>query len=228
MGGLARKTPFTFWIFLLGALALTALPPTTAGFASKDMILSRVWESGGTGRVLWVLGVLGVFVTSAYTFRLLFTVFGGKPREAGAAPGDEHTEGGHGPSPAAHEGTPGKEGLAAGRDGRQAGLVMGIPLAILAVLCIVGGFLDFPRTLGGAPLITRFLDTALPAPQGELPVSTDGILQIISDGGLPPGDPRGPAALPARRARRIPRQGGRFRAGFRALLLRRHGFRLAV
>jgi NADH-quinone oxidoreductase subunit L len=182
MGGLARKTPFTFVVFLLGALALTALPPTTAGFASKDMILSRVWESGGMGKALWVLGVLGVFVTSAYTFRLLFTVFGGKPREAGAAPGGEHTahDGGHGPSPATHEGAPGKEGLAAGRDGRQAGLVMGIPLAILAVLCIVGGFLDFPRTLGGAPLITRFLDTALPAPQGELPVSTDGILQIVS------------------------------------------------
>jgi NADH-quinone oxidoreductase subunit L len=180
MGGLARKTPFTFVVFLLGALALTALPPTTAGFASKDMILSRVWESGATGRVLWVLGVLGVFVTSAYTFRLLFTVFGGKPREAGAAHGGEHAEGGHGPSPAAHGGTPGKEGLAAGRDGRQAGWVMGIPLAILAVLCIVGGFLDFPRTLGGSPLITRFLDTALPAPRGEVPLSTDGILQIVS------------------------------------------------
>ena len=57
MGGLARKTPFAFWTFLLGALALTALPPTTAGFASKELILSRVWESGSGGRILWVLGL---------------------------------------------------------------------------------------------------------------------------------------------------------------------------
>ncbi len=167
MGGLARKTPFTFATFLLGALALTALPPTTAGFASKDLILSRVWESGNGGRILWALGVLGVFVTSAYTFRLLFTVFGGKPREA--------PEAGH----ASHGGA-GKAGLADGKNGRQAGLIMGIPLGILAILCIVGGFLDFPRTLGGAPFLTRFLETALPAPQGETPLATDSFLQIVS------------------------------------------------
>jgi len=59
---------------------------------------------------------------------------------------------------------------------------MGIPLLILAALCIAGGFLDLPRTLGGSPFITRFLETTLPGVQGEpLPVSTDGILQIISE-----------------------------------------------
>ena len=179
MGGLARKTPYTFITFLLGALALTALPPTTAGFASKELILSRVWESGQGGRILWVLGVLGVFVTSVYTFRLLFTVFGGQPRGAaahghGAAHGE--VDSAHGPR------GPGKEGLAAGRDGLRAGLTMGIPLAILAVLCVAGGFLDLPRTLGGSPFITRFLETALPAGKAtEVPLSTDGILQLISE-----------------------------------------------
>ena len=182
MGGLARKTPFTFVTFLLGALALTALPPTTAGFASKELILSRVWEAGGAGKVLWVLGVLGVFVTSAYTFRLLFTVFGGKPRETA----------GHGAGPKAAHAPSGKQGFAAGRDGRQAGVIMGIPLAILAVLCIVGGFLDLPRTLGGSPLLTKFLETALPpASSGGIPLSMDTILQIVSSAasllGLPVG-----------------------------------------
>jgi NADH-quinone oxidoreductase subunit L len=90
-------------------------------------------------------------------------------------------------------GASGKDGLAAGRDGRQAGLIMGIPLAILAVLCVVGGFLDLPRTLGGSPFLTRFLETALPAGTraGEMPLSTDSILQIVSEAvsllGIPVG-----------------------------------------
>ena len=183
MGGLARKTPYTFLTFLLGALALTALPPTTAGFASKELILSRVWESGNAGPIFWVLGVLGVFVTSAYTFRLIFTVFGGKPREAA----------GHGAHGGAHAGASGKAGLAAGRDGRQAGMIMGLPLAILAVLCIVGGFLDLPKTLGGSPFLTRFLDTALPpgTRAGEMPLSTDSILQLVSEAASLLGIPAG-------------------------------------
>ena len=178
MGGLARKTPYTFWTFLLGALALTALPPTTAGFASKELILSRVWQSGSSGQMLWVLGVVGVFVTSVYTFRLLFTVFGGRPREA---PAHAHE------APSSHAGVQAasaKQGLAAGRNGTGAGLVMGIPLLILSALCIAGGFLDLPRTLGGSPFITRFLETALPSTAsraGEMPLSTDRILQIISE-----------------------------------------------
>ncbi|HVO38673.1 MAG TPA: NADH-quinone oxidoreductase subunit L [Spirochaetia bacterium] len=166
MGGLARKTPYTFAVFLIGALALTALPPTTSGFASKELILSRVWESGGVGRLFWLLGVLGVFVTSAYTFRLVFTVFGGQPHGGSA---------GHGAN--------GKSGLADGPDGRQAGLIMGAPLAVLAVLCITGGFLDFPRNLGGRPFLTRFLETTLPAWKqvGEMPSGADSVLQVISE-----------------------------------------------
>jgi NADH-quinone oxidoreductase subunit L len=168
MGGLAKKTPFAFWTFLVGALALTALPPTTAGFASKELILSRAWEAGGVGRVLWALALVGVFITSVYTFRLLFVVFGGKPH------GDAH----------AH-------GHAAGKNGMSTGVVMGIPLAILAVLCVVGGFLDLPRTLGGSPLLTKFLETVLPASGPETPISTDAILEFVSEAlsllGIPVG-----------------------------------------
>ena len=73
---------------------------------------------------------------------------------------------------------------------------MGVPLFILAVLCIAGGLLDLPRTLGGAPLLTKFLETALPAAAGETPPSTDAILQLISEALSHPGHPRGLADLP--------------------------------
>ncbi|HTX71277.1 MAG TPA: NADH-quinone oxidoreductase subunit L [Rectinemataceae bacterium] len=138
MGGLARRMPFTFWVFLIGAFGLTALPPVTAGFASKDAIVAKVWESGDPRHVLWAVAMLGVFLTSVYTFRLLFLVFGGRGSSA-----REHA--GHGED-----------------SGLRAGPVMGVPLGILAILCLVGGFLDFPRLLGGVPFITRFLASALP------------------------------------------------------------------
>ena len=51
MGGMARKSPFTFWTFLVGAFTLAAIPPTTAGFSSKDLILTLAWQSGGVGTV---------------------------------------------------------------------------------------------------------------------------------------------------------------------------------
>ncbi len=134
MGGLARKMPFTFWVFLIGCLGLTAIPPVTAGFSSKDAILSAAWASGGGGRVLWAVGLAGVFLTSAYTFRMLFTAFGGKPRSALSE--TPHTT--------------------------RAGAIMGVPLGILALLCLVGGFLNFPQSLGGAPYLFDFLSQTLP------------------------------------------------------------------
>jgi NADH-quinone oxidoreductase subunit L len=87
MGGLAKKMPFTFTVFLIGALGLTALPLVTAGFSSKDLILAAEWGSGGTGRILWAIGVAGVFLTSGYTFRMIFFAFFGAPRAAPSSGG---------------------------------------------------------------------------------------------------------------------------------------------
>jgi NADH-quinone oxidoreductase subunit L len=175
MGGMARKSPFTFWMFLIAALTLAAIPPTTAGFSSKDLILALAWQSGGAGRVFWALGLAGVFVTSVYIFRLVFIVFAGAPRIA--APEAAHGAGGH----AAGHGA-GDHGHAAGRNGMQAGPVMGIPLAILAVLCLVGGFLSLPHDLGGKPFLLSFLNTVLPAgTMPETPLRTEWILQLVSE-----------------------------------------------
>lgn len=171
MGGMARKSPFTFWTFLIGAFALAAIPPTTAGLSSKDMILSQAWQSGGAGRVFWALGIAGAFVTSVYIFRLVFIVFGGKPRAAAPAAGH-----GHGASPAG-------AGHAAGRNGMQAGPVMGVPLLLLALLCLAGGFLSFPQFLGGKPILVDFLQTSLPpgAAAIDSSVRTEWMLSIIAE-----------------------------------------------
>jgi len=175
MGGMARKSPFTFWTFLIGAFALAAIPPTTAGLSSKDLILSQAWQSGSAGKVFWALGIAGAFVTSVYIFRLVFIVFGGKPRAAAPA--------GHAAAPAHSHGAPAGTGAAAGRNGMQAGAVMGLPLFLLAVLCLVGGFLSFPQFLGGKPILVGFLQMTLPqgAVAAEASVQTEWMLSIIAE-----------------------------------------------
>ena len=78
MGGLARRLPAAFWSFLIGSAALAALPLVTAGFYSKEAILSGAWADGTSGRVLWVAGVVGAFLTGLYIFRAVFIVFFGE------------------------------------------------------------------------------------------------------------------------------------------------------
>jgi NADH-quinone oxidoreductase subunit L len=88
MGGLRKKMPLVFWTFLAGAASLAALPLITAGFYSKDAILwySFAGEKGGTW--FWIAGVLGAFITSIYTARMVILVFFGESKtEIGHMPG---------------------------------------------------------------------------------------------------------------------------------------------
>ena len=78
MGGLWRRLPAAFWSFLIGSAALAALPLVTAGFYSKEAILSGAWVDGTSGRVLWGAGVVGAFVTGVYIFRVVFIAFFGE------------------------------------------------------------------------------------------------------------------------------------------------------
>jgi NADH-quinone oxidoreductase subunit L len=88
MGGLRRQLPITFWTFLIASASLAGFPVLTAGFFSKDMILLQAWASGPSGPWLWGAGVLGVFLTALYAFRLVFRVFFGTPGgTAGGEPG---------------------------------------------------------------------------------------------------------------------------------------------
>jgi NADH-quinone oxidoreductase subunit L len=78
MGKLWRHLPVTYVTFLIGALALSAIPPF-AGFYSKDTIIAAVKAStipGSTYAYICVL--LGAFVTALYTFRAFFLTFHGK------------------------------------------------------------------------------------------------------------------------------------------------------
>src|SRR5205085_90409 len=75
MGGLRTKLPFVFWVFLIGCLALCAIPPLS-GFWSKDEILWEAWAGGHKG--LYYAGLFGAFMTALYTVRMVFIVFFGE------------------------------------------------------------------------------------------------------------------------------------------------------
>ncbi len=95
MGGMRRYLPKTFLAMLIGALSLSAIPPFS-GFFSKDLILSSTIAAGGWwGYTLFVIGLIGSFLTGLYTFRLIFLVFGGEP----SAYAREHIHTGHGEGP---------------------------------------------------------------------------------------------------------------------------------
>ncbi len=88
MGGLRRQLPLAFWTFLAGAASLSALPLVTAGFYSKDLILWDAWSSASGSHWLWAAGLAGAFLTSIYTFRMVFLIFFGASRSrVGSRPG---------------------------------------------------------------------------------------------------------------------------------------------
>lgn len=80
MGGLRTRMKVTFWVYLIGALALAGIPPL-AGFFSKDEILADA--SHVNPAVYWVL-VLAAFLTAFYMGRQVLMVFFGKPRSKAA------------------------------------------------------------------------------------------------------------------------------------------------
>jgi NADH-quinone oxidoreductase subunit L len=80
MGGLWKKMPITYVTFLIGSLALCALPPF-AGFFSKDTIIEAAQLSTTPGaRYAYFCVLIGAMVTALYTFRSFFMTFHGKPR----------------------------------------------------------------------------------------------------------------------------------------------------
>jgi NADH-quinone oxidoreductase subunit L len=87
MGGLRERMPITYYTFLSGSLALAGIVPF-AGFWSKDEVLYEalihgLGSEGGLGTVLllaYAFGLLAVFFTGFYTFRMVFLTFHGEPR----------------------------------------------------------------------------------------------------------------------------------------------------
>jgi len=116
MGGLARRMPQTFVVFLIGTLSLAGIP-FFAGFFSKEEILGAVWE--GRLTVPFAMLVTAAFLTAFYMFRVVFIAFLGAPA-ASTAPA-----GGHGGHDAAHA--------------LDAPPVMTVVLWVLALLAMVIG-----------------------------------------------------------------------------------------
>jgi NADH-quinone oxidoreductase subunit L len=77
MGGLRKQLPLTFWTFLIGSGALSAVPLVTAGFYSKDLIIWQALASERGNVAFWIVGIIGAFLTSMYTFRMVFLTFFG-------------------------------------------------------------------------------------------------------------------------------------------------------
>jgi NADH-quinone oxidoreductase subunit L len=81
MGGLRKAIPFTFAMMLIGTLSLTGFP-YTAGYFSKDAIIEVAHASHAPGAeyAFWLL-IAVAFLTSFYSWRLVFMAFFGKPRD---------------------------------------------------------------------------------------------------------------------------------------------------
>ncbi len=142
MGGLGGLLPMTRVAFLIGSLALVGIPPF-AGFFSKDPIIAAALDSGWYGALLFIAALLGTFLTGLYAFRLFFLVFPGEPSPFVR----EHLMRGshaHGP-----EGAHGEEDASRphGHDNHEhtgeGPFSMTAPVAVLAVLSVVGGWIQF-------------------------------------------------------------------------------------
>lgn len=150
MGGLRKKLPVVYWTFLIGAASLAALPLITAGFYSKDQILwlTLAGEKGST--MFFMAALTGAFITSIYTFRMVFLTFFG----------EEKTHVHHKP---------------------QNGIL--IPLVVLAILSLVGGFIELPHTFGHVTLFSDFLNPVLPSIELKSGIeNSEWLIQIIAAG----------------------------------------------
>ena len=136
MGGLRTHLKFAYATVAIGCLAIAGVPGF-AGFFSKDDILAHALAHGGLGVALFVFGSIAAFLTAFYMFRLLFRVF------VAPRPDGEYEHAPHG-----------------------AGWAMSAPVAILAVLSIVGGWLQVPF---GWHTVTDWLD----------PVFADSLLKPL-------------------------------------------------
>jgi NADH-quinone oxidoreductase subunit L len=128
MGGLSKKIKWTYLTMLTATLAIAGFPPL-AGFFSKDSILLNAFQSENGGRVLYAIGLFTALLTSFYMFRLIFLTFFGKQNY------DEHHVHVH-----------------------ESPKTMLVPLTILAVLSIVGGWLAAPAFWGQPDYFARFLE----------------------------------------------------------------------
>ena len=156
MGGLKKYMPYTYLTFLAGWLAICGIIPFS-GFWSKDEIL---WNAAATrhipiGWLIWIVGTIAATCTAFYMTRLVAMTFWGKEK---FLDGPAHTPG-HEVHNEDHD-TPKHETHIPHESPRS----MWVPLAVLAVLATIGGFVGIStaftggRHIGGRANIVNFLD----------------------------------------------------------------------
>jgi len=137
-GGLKKYMPVTYGTFLIAAVAISGIPPLS-GFFSKDEIL---WFSfTNIGFIVWLVGVITALFTAFYMFRLYFMTFEGKEKfRPTPHPPSQVRGSSHSPFPL-------------GRDGdrlpHESPKMMTIPLIVLAILSVIGGFIGIPEIFSG-------------------------------------------------------------------------------
>jgi NADH-quinone oxidoreductase subunit L len=132
MGGLRKKMPITFATFFIATVAIAGIPPL-AGFFSKDEILWQAFSNPFHGQmniVLWAVGATAALLTAFYMFRLVFMTFFGETRLTEKAFHHLH----------------------------ESPLVITLPLMVLAVLSIVGGWIGIPKLLGEMAHVPNLLE----------------------------------------------------------------------
>ncbi len=138
MGGLRRKTPWTYAAMLTGALAIAGFPGFS-GYFSKDEILIAALKGPRANFALYALGIATAAMTSFYIFRLLFLAFHGAPRYD-----EKHVH--------PHESPPN----------------MLVPLAVLAALSLAGGWWAAPALWGGGNYFERYLGAVFASARMEI------------------------------------------------------------
>ena len=154
-GALRKEIPITFWVMVVGTLAITGVGIDVgggigfAGFWSKDAIISSAWASGSVaGTIAFWIGSLAALLTSFYSWRLVFLTFYGKPRWAASehiqhalhgdsdTPDEEHGDSAHAP-----------QHVAIGSGGyhpHESPSTMLVPIVLLAIGALAAGQIFHP------------------------------------------------------------------------------------
>ena len=154
MGGLRKRIPVTFWTMTSAVFAIAGIWPF-AGFFSKDEILYQTFLSDNPiAKLLWFVGLVTAGMTSFYMFRLWFKTFFGEEHFKETAH-DEHGHAAHG----VHESP----------------WIMLLPLVILGILSLVGGWVGVPASLGGHNEIGSFLSPVFGGEQAATATTGHGL-----------------------------------------------------
>jgi NADH-quinone oxidoreductase subunit L len=146
-GALRKEIPITFWVMVIGTLAITGVGVAGIGFAgfwSKDAILENSWASGSvSGTIAFWIGALAALLTSFYSWRLIFLTFFGEARWAASEHIQHAIHGVHESSDREHGDSAHEPGLPpAGTGGyhpHESPLTILVPITLLALGAALAG-----------------------------------------------------------------------------------------